>query len=289
MDPSFQQIAELFAFPGAGEDTPQPAGPRPKEGRDADESEQLGQTCLNDGDHLAAIAHFKRAIEQRGEASVVSTLGLASAYEYADRATEAYRQYVKALKAGSEEREPRMALSDLYKRHGRFRDAIEQLESAVEKEPENAYLHFKLAETYREMGERSRALEAVINAIQAKSDESFYHYWLGDLLINMGRPDEALQALRGAIELSPGDDYLYLRAAVAFWQAGRQAEALKSVRLASDLDPEKNIYHGLLEALLSEMGQHDEADLETSRADKMDRFDHDLLARTLKEMGLETD
>jgi tetratricopeptide (TPR) repeat protein len=285
MEPSFQQIAELFALPAIVEEDGAEETPV-KFGKDADESERLGEVSLNDGDHAGAIAHFLRAIDQRGEETVGTTLGLAGAYEYADRASEAYRLYLKALKTGCEEREPRMALSDLFKRHGRFREAVEQLQSAIEKEPGNAFLQFKLAETFREMGERGRALDAVLGALQIKPDEAFYNYWLGDLLISMKRPDEALQALRVAIELSPGDDFLYLRASVAFWLAGRHVEAIKAVRLASDLDPEKNLYHGLLEALLSELGQNEEADLESERANQMDRFDEDRLDRTLREMGL---
>jgi len=285
--PSYQQIAELFALPlGPGE-------PAPKEasrvaGRDADESEQLGRACLSDGDFEAAIDHFRRAVEQRGGEETHSVmLDLGNAYEYGDRAPQAYRQYLKAVKAKKDNPEPLVGISDLYKRHGRYREAIEHLQTALELEPESPFLLFKLAETLRSMGEPTRALAAALAVIQIKPEEPFYHYWIGDLLITLGQDSDAIEALRAAIELSPGDDFLYLRVSVPFWRSGRRSEAIKAIRLASDLDPEKNVYHGLLEAMLTEMGQIEEADLESARADQMDRYDHDTLSRALAEMGIE--
>lgn len=285
MDSHLEQIAELFALPGLmaeedGEIT------LVKQGKSSQESQTLGEQALNDGDHTNAIRHFQNAINQAQGQEVGAKFGLASAYEYADRVSEAYRGYLLSLKQGAQGQEPRMAISDLMKRHGRFREAVEQLQSAIEKDPENAFLHFKLAETLREMGERGQALGAIISAIQFSENDAFYHYWLGDLLIEMDRPGEALQSLRMAIELSPGDDYLYLRSAVAFWLEGRTTDAIKAVRLASDLDPAKHLYHGLLESLLYETGQEAEAEMESERADKMDRFDEDMLARILREMRI---
>ena len=74
---------------------------------------------------------------------------------------------------------------------------------------------------------------------------------------------------------------------VAFWRAGRRTEAIKAIRLASELDPEKHLYHGLLGILLDENGQAEEAALESGRAEKMDRYDHDMLSRLLDEMKID--
>ena len=290
MRPTYQQIADLFALPlGPGAATPEGSGAPRVQPRTADESEQLGRVSLTDGDVEAAIDYFRRAAEMRGgKTSDEILVELGSAYEYADQAPQAYRQYLKAVRAKKDNPEPLVGISDLYKRQGRFRAAIEQLEAALELEPESPLLLFKLAETLRSMGEPTRALAAGLAVVQVKPDDAFYHYWIGDLLISMGQYADALEALRAAIELSPGDDFLYLRVAVPFWRTDRQTEAVKAIRLASDLDPEKNVYHGLLEAMLTEMEQIEEADLESARADKMDRYDHDTLARTLAEMGIET-
>lgn len=285
--PSFSQIAELFQLELPREKArAKPRLPRKTVGDDAAESEELGRECLSEGDYESAIRHFRRACEQRGYNNPDTLVDLGGAYEYADQAPQALRQYEKALRIQQDATEPQLGLSDLYKRHGRFRDAIERLQKAIELEPGNAFYKIKLAETLRDMGEPNRALRAAQAAVLAKPDESFYHYWVGDLLIGLGRYEEALESLRAAIELSPGDDFLYQRASVAFWQVGRKQEAIKAIRLASDLDPEKHVYHGLLEMLLRATGMDEEADLEKTRSSRMDRYDLDTLSRVASEMGL---
>ena len=286
MEPAFKTISDLFAVVPA-DNLDIPDNPRKKEGKTAEESEDLGRQCLSEGDFQAAIKHFKTAIAQRPADDITAMVDLAGAYDYGDQYPQAFRQYEKALRAKTDAVEPRVGKSDLYRRHGRFRDSIEELERAVELEPANAFLHIKLAEALRDAGEPKRAILAAQSAVVAKPDDPFYHYWIGDLLILQGRYEEALESLRAAIELSPGDDHLYVRAAVAFWRNDRRPEAVKAVRLASDLDPAKNLYHGLLGILLEESGSLEDAAQESDRAKKMDRYDHDLLGRLLDEMGIE--
>jgi tetratricopeptide (TPR) repeat protein len=245
----------------------------------------LAKRRLGEGDYHNAIRHFKDAIEQRGSENPETMIDLAGAYDYGDFELQAYRQYRKALKA-TESAEPLLGLSDLLRRSGRYRDSVAELEKAILMEPGNAYLHIKLAEILREMGEPNRALATAEYAVVVKPDESFYHYWIGDLQLQLKRYEDALQSFRAAIELSPGDDFLYLRASVAFWRTDRKAEAIKAIRLASDLDTNKNVYYGLLRELLEESGQHEEAALESDRAEKMDRYDRDIVGRTLEDMGI---
>lgn len=281
--PSFKTIADLFQVPQpeAGDVA---SAPRRKEGRNAEESDELGRQSLTDGDIETAIKHFRKAVEQRDPDDPASRIELAGAYNAGDFFPQAMRQYQEALRV-REQAEPHVGLSDLFKRYGRFRDSITHLEQAIRLEPNSSYHHLKLAEALREMGERKKALVAIQHAVAAKPDDPFLHYWMGDLLMQMKRYDDALDALRAAIELSPGDDFLYLRATVAFWNAGRRPEAVKALRLASDLDPDKHVYHGLLGHLLAEMGQQEEADQESGRAAKMDRYDEDTIDRLLDEMG----
>jgi tetratricopeptide (TPR) repeat protein len=259
---------------------------REREGRDADESRMLGAQSLDEGDFEDAIRHFRRAVEQIDQDRPEARQDLAAALLLGDQSPAALRQYALALQVRNDA-ESRIGLAEVYTRHGRYRDATAQLEEAVRLDPENAYHHHKLAEKLREMGERKRALISAQLAVANKPDDAFYHYWTADLQLEMGRNQEALDSIRGAIELSPGDDFLYLRAAVAFWRVDRKLDAIKAVRLASELDPDKHLYHGLLGILLEADGQLDEAVLESSRAEKMDRYDHDRLARIASELGLE--
>ncbi len=286
MNPSFRQIAELFNVVDFEGDSEVRQLKDAAKGKTASESEELGKLRLSEGDYQNAIRHFKEAIDQRGQTNASQLIDLAGAYDYGDLELQAFRQYKKAYKADEDVSEALIGLADILRRSGRFRDSVGELEKAIKLEPGNAYYHIKLAEALREMGEPTRALEAAQYAIVVKPDEPFYHYWIGDLLLQLKRYEDALQSFRAAIELSPGDDHLYLRAAVAFWQTGRHAEAIKAIRLASDLDTEKFVYAGMLEALLRADGQEVEANLEVERAEKMDRYDRDVMNRTLQEMGI---
>lgn len=288
MNPSFRQIAELFNVAGSGDPDIQ-AAKDSKTGKNAEESEELGRLRLSEGDYQNAIRHFKEAMSQRDTTSVDTMIDLAGAYDYGDLELQAFRQYKKALKVHEAAPEPLLGISDILRRSGRFRDSILELEKAIRLEPGNAFYHIKLAEALRDNGEPTKALAAAQYAVVVAPDEPFYHYWIGDLLIQMKRYEDALQSLRAAIELSPGDDFLYLRACIAFWMTDRKQEAIKAIRLASDLDTDKNIYHGMLQILLEETGQTEEALLEVDRAGMMDRYDRDLLSRTLKEMGISYD
>lgn len=286
MRPSFQQIADLFQVQTTGPVGEAAVTARKLKGETPEESRELGKMSLGAGDFEMAVKHFRTAIEQRGSADSKLTLDLGAAFEYGDQIPQAYRQYQEALRMRQNEPEVFIGIAELMKRSGRVQESLKNLEETIAAEPTNPFYHMKLAETLREMGYPKRALAAAQEAVLLKPDEPFYHYWIGDLFIQLGRYEEALESLRAAIELSPGDDYLYLRVAVAFWRVDRKQEAIKAIRLASDLDPEKHLYHGLLEVLLEEAGQIEEADLESGRADKMDQYDHELVRRTLDEMGI---
>jgi tetratricopeptide (TPR) repeat protein len=285
-EPSQKQIADLFTVVyNKSQDIDAPV--RKTRGDTAEESNELGTLSLTEGDYEKAIEHFRRAVEQSETVAPEALINLAGAYEFADMAPQALRQYEKALRIQSDSTEPRLGLSQLYKRNARYKESLQHLEQALKVNPRNAFMRFKMAEILREIGERDAALVAAQLAVAAGPSDSFYHYWYGDLLIEAKQYEEALGALRAAIELSPGDDYLYLKAAIAFWGAGKRQEAVKSVRLASDLDPDKHLYHGLLELLLSEMELNEEADLEAERSSQMDDYDRDALHRIADSMGLE--
>lgn len=287
MNPSFRQIAELFNLVNSDGGSEVGQIKASAKGKTAQESADLAKLRLSEGDFNNAIRHFKEAMSQRETTDVDLLVDLAGAYDYGDLELQAFRQYRKALKLNQESSESLLGLADILRRSGRFRDSVAELEKAIKLHPGNAYYHIKLAEALREMGEPTKALAAAQYAVVVAPDQSFYHYWIGDLQIQLKRFEDALQSFRAAIELSPGDDHLYLRASVAFWRTDRRVEAIKAIRLASDLDVEKNVYPGMLEALLRADGQTVEADLEVERADRMDRYDQDVVNRTLAEMGIQ--
>jgi tetratricopeptide (TPR) repeat protein len=258
----------------------------PKEGRNAQDSTELGFDKMKQGDYQAAIEHFKRAIEQSEKGDANALANLAGAYESAGMEPQAYRLYVKAAKEEATG-QLHVAIGTLYRRYGRISDAVKELENAIQLEPTNPYFHFRLADTLRDAGYKVDALAAVQGAIAQEPDKPFYYYWMGDLLVDMKRFDEALEALRAAIELSPGDDLLFLLAGIAFWGAGRRAEAVRSVRLACDLESANKIHGAVLYRMLIEDGKPAEADLVKANAALLDPYDVEESRRMLKKAGIE--
>ncbi len=277
-DPNINAIAELF-----GVAAPEEKG-NEKIGRNADESRRLGENALAEGRYADALAHFRRQLDQNPGDRRRAMLDLAEAHAYGDEEPQALKQYRLAQRAfggGGEE-----GVAELYRRYGRFNAAAEELRAAAAREPENPLYRQKLAETLRDAGFPRAALEQAERVVALRPDSSHAHFAVGELNLRLGEWQAAIDAYRAAIELSPGDDYLYLRTAIAFWRAGRPPETIKAIRLASDLEPEKALYHGLLLELLRATGDRESAGLERDRAEEMDRYDRDVLARTLREMGL---
>lgn len=273
-------LLELFDWSGSEVSEDSANGSEGRIGRTAEESQQLGGIALNSGDYQAAIDHFKRAVQQDRE-SEEAAINLAAAFDTADQAPEAYRQYQKAL-ANGPTKEALLGLSDMLRRFGHNQEAIEKLRESIELEPKNSHLRYKLAEHLRNRGYPKAAAEAIQAAIALAADNAFLHYWHGDLLIDLGRYEEALDAFKAAVELAPAEDYYYELTAIAFWGAGKQQEAVRAIRLASDLDSENPLYYGLLATFLAQMGLPEEAKQEQERAKTMDDYDRDKLKTLLE-------
>lgn len=277
-DPNVEAIAELF---GVSTQEPPASG---RIGRNADESRLLGDSALVEGRYTEALDHFRRVLDQNPKDRKKAMFDLAEAFAYGDDEPQALKQYRKAQRefgAAGEE-----GVADLYKRFGRFSTAAEELKAAIVREPENPLYRQKMSETLRDAGYPRAALKEAEAVIALTPDSSHAHFAVGELNLRLKDWQAAINAFRAAVELSPGDDYLYLRTAVAFVRAGRIPEAVKAIRLASDLEPEKALYHGVLYELLSASGDEVGAELEADRTSEMDRYDRDVLGRTLHDMGL---
>jgi tetratricopeptide (TPR) repeat protein len=281
MKPSFTQIAELFYAGGPEGTSPEPF----EEGKDANESSAKGKARLQEGDFQQAIAHFRKAIEQRGAEDEADLLDLADAYAYGDAAPEALRQYERARRI-ADSAEAWVGIAQLHRQYGHHQEAVQDMERAIEKDPSNAFLHIRLAEMLAEAGFPKRAYALALKAVVLKPDESYYHHRAAELAAAMGDLEAAVGSFRAAIELSPGDDFLYARVASVFWRLGRHSDAVKALRLASDLDPDKERYRGLLYYVLRAAGQDEDAALQEEAADGLDRYDQDWVERFLAEAGI---
>jgi tetratricopeptide (TPR) repeat protein len=280
MNPSYQQIAELFGIDFPSE-VDEPTDVNELLNRPAT-SQEIGQVRMMEGRYAEAIEQFRKVVEQTGGKSLEARLALAGAYEISDQAPQALLQYLKALRSHRENPEAHLAIGELYKRHGRANDAMDQVRTAISLEPENAYFRYKLAELLSSVHFRKAALQVIEQAIVLQPDSSFYYYWAANLLIDLKRYDDAIDSLRAAIELSPGDDFLYLRTAVAFWGAGRRSDAIVAARLASDLNPENQVAYALMEW----MNREDNPELRSDPNRKkvlLDPYDGEQLLRLIRE------
>ena len=79
----------------------------------------MGKQALTDGDVPGAIAHFKRALEQREGDTSQDQLNLAAAYAYSDEAPLAYVQYKRVLERQKDSSEALIGLSEILRRQGR--------------------------------------------------------------------------------------------------------------------------------------------------------------------------
>lgn len=282
MSQEYKNIMELFDLPGiGGKEVVSDA--RSKEGITSEESKILGTQSLDDGDYEAAIKHFKNAVEQGGEGA---GFDLGAAYEATDMIPQAFYQYEKARKTKASA-EVYASLGALYRKYGKGSEAIREMELAVQAEPFNSFLHYKLAEVLRDNGYRKAAREAMSGAISSDPDEGFYHYWLGELLVKMKDFDEAAKCLQAALELSPGDDHYCQLAAVALWGQDKRKEAIRAIRLACDLDADSMVGPVILQRMLEEDGQVEEAKQEDGRVKKATRYDRDVAKRLLAPVGID--
>jgi|GEM_PF-5350774 len=100
MEPAFKTISDLFAVVPA-DNLDIPDNPRKKEGKTAEESEDLGRQCLSEGDFQAAIKHFKTAIAQRPADDITAMVDLAGAYDYGLRLRRPVSAGVPPIRKGA--------------------------------------------------------------------------------------------------------------------------------------------------------------------------------------------
>ena len=284
VDPNKLDIAELFDYL---DDIPEVVlDPIERVvGRNAEESLEMGNQALLEGDAKEAIEHLERHIEQGPDDVVAGHLALGAAYEYAGQVDEAMEQYRYAAES-SPGPEPVLAISALLKQESKLLEAIREQRRAVDAAPENGFAHFSLAKSLKEYGSKEAALKEVTQAAACEPSQVHYYLWAGDLLVEMDQPGEALRFFRTALDLSPGDDYVYLRTAVAFWKAGRHDEAIRSIRLATELDPDNDLPHAVLEAMLTVEGRLEDAALLVGKVAGLDRYDREKLATIRGELSI---
>jgi len=282
MQPSLEQIAALFDLGIAQKDfSDNPL--RQREGADADESQELGRLCLNEGDYEGAITHFRRAIDQGPDHDGSAHIGLAAALELSEESEAAFEAYREAAKLENSA-DAQIGMAELLRREGLSTEGLEHLFEAVEVEPDNAFALHKLAEALMAKGRGEEAVQVAIEAVAKAPEIAFYHLSAGELMFKRHMYAESLGSFRAALELSPGDDYIYLRTAMALWANGHRSEAMQSLKFACDLDQQNGMYSELMAVFADRLMLPDVAAEYRERSGSLDAYDEDALRRVLLEL-----
>ncbi len=280
-------LNKLFA--GAGLSPAADPESEPRTGTTFEEWTQIGQQAVIEGDLQTAAQAFERALALASDHNRSDALiELASVISITGEAQRALQLYQEALIAQPKRADIHTSVAQLLLTHGQFESAIEQLEAAAKLSPKEGMIPFFISEAYRSRGYPKKAYNFILVAINLTPDQAHYQLQAAELALQIKETEEAVLHFRKAIDLSPGDDYVYLRASIGFWVGGYRTESIKALRIAIDLDPDQNVYHGLLQTLLSESGLLDEARLEQEKAAPMDAYDLASLRTMLTELGIDS-
>ena len=252
---------------------------RDVEGKTADESERLGQGCMNDGDFIGAEQHFKTAIEQGGR-TADSLLNYGAALEATDQDEAAYDVLKESFELRADGQVV-LALSDVSRKLGEREEALQWLMKGIQIEPETSFIYVRAAELHSQSGRRKEAAELMLKAAQVEESNADYWVMAAEMLFHAGRYDDALSSVKTAIEMQPGNSLNHQIESSILWKMGRQQEAVRAIRLAIDMSFDAKIYHGVLEYFLTESGFEEEAAQERQITEKFDRFEKDQVDRIL--------
>lgn len=252
---------------------------RDVEGQTADESERLGQGCMNDGDFIGAEQHFKRAIEQGGR-TAESLMNYGAALEATDQDEEAYAVTKESFELRPDS-QAALALSDLSRKLGEREEALRWLMKGIEIEPSTSFLYVRAAELHSQSGRRKDAAEMMQKAAQVEQSNADYWVMASEMLFQAGRYEEALASVKTATEMQPGSALNHQIESLILWKLDRRQEAVRAIRLAIDMSIDTKLYRGVLEYFLTELGFEEEAAQERQITAKFDRFETDQLERIL--------
>ncbi len=253
---------------------------REKEGDSPEESEFFGDMCFGEEDFVGALKHFRQAVEQGGDSSILLMKlgGAAEACNEDDAALDAYEAAFDrqaGLEAAIASGQMARALGQRQKAEGWYLKASELA-------PNKAFPHSLLASFYREEGRRTKAAEEALAA--AEMSEDSWDDWVdaAELCLDASLYEKAEAAARKALEIRPTERWGMVLASAAQWKNGATAAALRSARLATELGDHPEVVHGLLAWMHEEMGHADEAQQEKMKQGALDRYDSEGLERLKK-------
>jgi choline-sulfatase len=142
---------------------------------------------------------------------------------------------------------------------GRGEAGVSRLEKAVAAGPEHPEARLALAQALSRLGRHERAVAQWTELTRMQPRHAPHWVALGSSLGLSNQPARAATAFTRAVELEPGDPELRVRLAFALDAAGRDAEAVERLKQASALAPARFGHPGALGLLLVKLGRGAEA------------------------------
>ena len=232
----------------------------------------LGNSHLAAGDHSAAEASYRQALQRKRDfplaqynlATLLKLLGrtdeavaiyvqvlqakpdfveahynLALIHQEQRRWDDASSGYQRTLQLRSSHAEAWNNLGLVLKEQGTLQEAAECHRRAIQIRPDYAEAFNNLGVAYRELRETNRAIECYTQALQLKPDYAVAFNNLGNALLVLGRPMDAVTFLKRAIELQPGFAEAYTNLGTALQDLNRFQEAADCLRASLQLKPDE--------------------------------------------------
>lgn len=235
----------------------------------------LGHVAAASGDRIAAIEHYRRAIElvpQFGAAQYALALTYRALGDRvrAEPHLAAYRQHGNRKPALADPRLDRVrALTSTAREtiaqaarlgeEGRLEESVALHLRALDQDPAAAQAHVNLISLYGRLGRPADAERHYRAAVALEASVADAHYNYGVLLATLGRFDEAVAAFRQAIDANSFHAPAHNNLASLLLRQGHVEAAAASYRQAIASDPRHRGARANLARLLESQGKHREA------------------------------
>lgn len=171
--------------------------------------QMLGRKALNEGRPAVAAQHFRRAVEQRPDATT-ARINLVLALKRTGQLDAARREAMIAVELDPHSADARFALAEILLAVGQYGEATNQLEAAVEADPDHKTARFNLAQLFRGTGQFEQALPHYVRVRELDHQMVRATHGQAVTLVWLGRPGDALASVQQALEWSPEHPELLL-------------------------------------------------------------------------------
>ncbi len=235
---------------------------------DASAHYDLGVALFQNGNPVAAIAEYKKAVGLRPDyPEAFNDLGIALVNT--GRSSEAIAQFEEAARLKPDYADADYNLGLALAGAGRLPEAIASYERCLQFSPGNPGARANLGAALVGVGRVPEAIAQYEQALRLKPDYPEAHYNLGTALAQTGRIPEAIPHFEEAIRLKSDYTEAHANLGIALANTGRLPEAITQFEQTLRLNPNYADIHYDLGVLLQQAGRTDEAKTHLQEAERL--------------------